>query len=172
MFSGCTMLTDITIPNGVKCIGNSAFRNCSHLEHIVIPSGVISIGENAFIGCKALKNIVLPGNLESIGARGFRSCSQLTDLTIPSNVKYVGSSAFALSNNLTVRVLDGADTSRWETDWDILCNVEREEKTVETNSDFDIEKEIKKLISQNTVSIDDFASKNRQKGIFGRLRKK
>ena len=172
MFSGCTMLTDITIPNGVKCIGNSAFKNCSHIEHIVIPSGVTGIGENAFLGCKALKNIVLPSNLESIGARGFQSCSQLTDLTIPSNVKYVGSGAFAISNNLTVRVLDGTDTSKWETDWDILCNVEREEKAVETDSDFYIEKEIKKLISQNTVSLDDLDSKKRQKGIFGLFRKK
>ena len=37
VFSGCTSLTSITIPNSVTSIGNSVFSGCTSLTSITIP---------------------------------------------------------------------------------------------------------------------------------------
>ena len=61
-FTGCTGLSDITIPNGVTVIGRSAFYKCSGLTHITIPKGVDKIESHAFSGCSSLKRVSIPGN--------------------------------------------------------------------------------------------------------------
>ncbi|MBQ4204030.1 MAG: leucine-rich repeat protein, partial [Thermoguttaceae bacterium] len=38
----------MVLPDGVKCIGEVAFRGCSSLTSIVLPSGVKSIGDFTF----------------------------------------------------------------------------------------------------------------------------
>jgi hypothetical protein len=48
------VLTSISIPNSIVCIGNEAFRTCDSLTSIVIPDSVTSIGNNAFTGCSSL----------------------------------------------------------------------------------------------------------------------
>ena len=50
MFSGCTSLSDITIPSTVTVIGHNAFDGCSSLTSINIPAGVTQIYGNAFTG--------------------------------------------------------------------------------------------------------------------------
>ena len=44
----------MTIPEGVKEIGDSAFRGCANLTSVTIPEGVTEIGRHAFYGCKKL----------------------------------------------------------------------------------------------------------------------
>lgn len=46
-FNGCTELTSVIIPNGVKTIGGKAFYN-TNLKSITIGTGVLSIGKDAF----------------------------------------------------------------------------------------------------------------------------
>ena len=48
---------DISIPDGVKTIGCSAFAGNSDLISITIPDSVTSIGKNAFVTCSELKKI-------------------------------------------------------------------------------------------------------------------
>ena len=50
-FSGCTSLTDITIPDIVTSIGAYAFESCKLLSSIIIPNSVISIDAYAFKDC-------------------------------------------------------------------------------------------------------------------------
>lgn len=50
----------LTIPDGVTCVGESAFENCTTLTSVAIPLSVTSIGEYAFSGCTGL-TIVLMG---------------------------------------------------------------------------------------------------------------
>ena len=59
MFSGCSSLTSITIPNSVKSSGEEAFKNCSALISVTINNSITSIGWNAFYGCHKLNSIVI-----------------------------------------------------------------------------------------------------------------
>ena len=48
MFYGCTVLTGVTIPDGVNSIGYSTFCGCTGLTSIAIPERVTAIGDEAF----------------------------------------------------------------------------------------------------------------------------
>ena len=55
-----TSVTSITIPNGVRSIGPSAFSSCTSLTSITIPNSVTSIGGYAFSGCTSLTSVTIP----------------------------------------------------------------------------------------------------------------
>ena len=77
-------ITEITAQHLADCtkISNYAFINCRGrgLTEITIPNSVTSIGESAFSGCSNLTNITIPDNITSIGNRTFASCSKLTTI--------------------------------------------------------------------------------------------
>jgi hypothetical protein len=50
-FSGCTGLTEVTIPNSVTSIGERTFYGCKGLTEVTIPNSVTEIGKYAFEGC-------------------------------------------------------------------------------------------------------------------------
>jgi len=64
VFSYCSSLTSITIPNSVTSIGEYAFTDCSSLTSITIPNSVTSIGEYAFSYCSSLENVIFYGKQE------------------------------------------------------------------------------------------------------------
>lgn len=79
-FSGCTALTTITLPAGLKSIGKSAFSSCAKLTTVNLPDGIESIGEEAFKGCANLGGLCIPASVTSIGKDAFSGCSALTDV--------------------------------------------------------------------------------------------
>lgn len=122
-FRGCKYLTSVTIPDGVKRIGNDAFHNCEALSSIVIPASVTSIGNHAFYGCN-FTSLEIPSSVTSIGRYAFSSspnletvnipegitsieqgtfynCPKLQPVTIPSSVKSIGESAFYACSNIS-----------------------------------------------------------------------
>lgn len=72
------------VPNSVKCIANSAFRN-SLMYEVVLPKNLKRIEACAFRGSH-LRTVELPG-LEHIGEDAFSHC-HLRRLTIPSHLKF------------------------------------------------------------------------------------
>ncbi len=50
-------LSEYTIPDGVKVIGDYAFSNCTGLASVTIPNSVTSIGAGAFYGCTGLTSV-------------------------------------------------------------------------------------------------------------------
>lgn len=82
MFYGCTALKSLAdLPDGIKTIGDVAFKGCSSLSEITIPSTVISIGASAFDGT-ALTTIDIPWNVAEIGDGAFTNCAALTDINV------------------------------------------------------------------------------------------
>ena len=93
-FSGCSGLTSVDIPNSVTSIGEFTFQNCKGLASITIPSSVTSIGEGTFYGCSGLKSITIPNSVTSIGKDAFYDCSGLIEVDIPNSVTSIGERAF------------------------------------------------------------------------------
>ena len=84
----------VVIENGVKNIGNKAFRNCVKLTSVEIPSSVTSIGDDAFSGCYNLTSVEIPNFVTSIGNWAFEDCQLITSIEIPSSVTSIGDWAF------------------------------------------------------------------------------
>ena len=89
-----TELTDYTIKEGTRFIGNSAFIECKSLSSITIPDSVISIGDATFQGCSSLSSITISSSVTSIGGYAFSRCTALSSITIPNSVTSVGEGAF------------------------------------------------------------------------------
>ena len=110
-FSGCSGLTNITIPDSVTSIGDYAFHGCSSLTNITIPNSVTSIGDYAFRGCSSLTSITIPNSLTSMGNDAFSGCSGLTSITIPDTVSTIGGGAFGGCSGLTSITIPDSVTS-------------------------------------------------------------
>ena len=93
-------LREVELPEGLSCIGASAFCDSPELTEVKIPSTVTKIKDGAFSGCTRLTKIELPPQLEEVGYSSFYGCSGLTEITIPSSVKTILSGAFEECYNL------------------------------------------------------------------------
>ena len=93
-FRDCSSLTSFTLPSSLQSIGDSAFRDCSSLTSLTLPSSLQSIGDSAFYGCKSLRSLTLPSSLQSIGNSAFYGCKSLRPLTLPSSLQSIGYWAF------------------------------------------------------------------------------
>ena len=87
-------LREVELPQGLSCIGASAFCDSPELTEVKIPSTVTKIKDSAFSRCTGLTKIELPPQLEEVGYSSFYGCSGLTEITIPSSVKTIRSGAF------------------------------------------------------------------------------
>lgn len=99
-FNGKIGLLEITLPAGLKAIGNNAFNGCFALRNeVTIPAGVETIGSYAFAGCKNAKfNPALPETLTAIGDYAFQNCANLYAVTLPASLQTIGAHAFEASN--------------------------------------------------------------------------
>ena len=110
----CVYLTDVTICDGVKSIGASAFYGCTSLTTIVIPDSVTDIGDYAFMDCTSLTGVYIDdipawcemdfgylANPLYYAHNLYLNGNLVTDLTIPDGVTHVGSSAFENCTSLT-----------------------------------------------------------------------
>ena len=124
MFGKCTGLKKVTLKNGVRSIGEDAFRDCSSLEGVIFENTVLEkISDGAFGGCSALSSIVLPDSvteiernaffetglrniqlpekLTLIGGGAFCNCKNLKQVQLPPQLKELGEGAFFNCENLT-----------------------------------------------------------------------
>lgn len=100
-------LTSVAIPIGVTTIDEYAFGDCDFLVGVAIPSSVTTIGTDAFSGCDSLASIALPFGVTTIGANAFDDCDLLAEVAIPSSVTTIGASAFSYAPLATVHVEPG-----------------------------------------------------------------
>ncbi len=91
---GMVSLTNVTIPDGVKTIGDNAFNGCG-VTKLVLPDSVTRIGKEAFRDCGSLEEVKLSKSLTDIGDRTFSECSALKQMDIPEGVTTIGMQAFS-----------------------------------------------------------------------------
>ena len=78
----------------VTSIGNSVFSDCSSLQSVTIPNSVTNIGDNAFSWCEKLQSVIIPESVTSIENDVFMACTGLQSVTIPNSVTRIGDTAF------------------------------------------------------------------------------
>ena len=100
-FCDCSSLTSLTLPSSLQSIGGGAFWGCSSLSSLTLPSSLQSIGNGAFWNCSSLTSLTLPSSLQSIGDRAFCGCESLSSLTLPSSLQSIGNDAFEYCNSLS-----------------------------------------------------------------------
>ena len=107
-FKRCEFLTNINIPNSVTNIGYEAFDCCVSLTSINIPDSVTNIGNKAFSSCVSLTSINIPDSVTNIGNEAFWGCESLTSINIPNSVTNIGDNAFMNCKSLTsIKIPDG-----------------------------------------------------------------
>ncbi len=90
----------VNIPDNVRIIGNSAFKECEKLEEVNFSSNVISLRDEAFRGCKSIKNVHLPENIQYVGESNFRDCISMQSLIIENGNIEIGERTFENCRNL------------------------------------------------------------------------
>ena len=111
VFSSCTDLTSIEIPNSVTSIGMCAFDDCTSLISVTIGNGVTSIEASAFRKCRGLTSVSIPNSVTSVGNNAFSNCSGLTSVTIGNSVTTIGNYAFYNCTRLTTFTIGNGVTS-------------------------------------------------------------
>lgn len=92
-FCECKKLKKIKIPEGVQAILDAGFYG-SGLTQITIPDTVKTLGDNLFLDCFQLKQVRLPSHLSVIRSGLFLNCKKLGHIKIPKTVTVVYMSAF------------------------------------------------------------------------------
>ncbi len=110
-FDYCENLISISIPNSVTRIGQNAFYYCTSLTSIVIPDGVKSIEAFAFGLCSNLENASMPNSVAEIGESAFYMCSQLKQITLPPLLKEIPPSVFSDCSNLETVIMSDSITT-------------------------------------------------------------
>ena len=87
------------------------FSGCSKLETVIMPNTITTIDGYAFQNCSTLVNITLSNSVSRIDARAFVGCSNLTNLTIPKSVTYIGTYALTSLKEATYE----GTMNEWET---------------------------------------------------------
>ena len=129
MFSGCSALSSIALPDSVTeiekyaffetglrniqlpekltLIGAYAFCNCKNLEQVQLPSQLKELGNGAFSSCENLTQIQLPAQLNKLGTDAFRNCTSLDKIDIPAGLKQIESATFCNTGLTSVTLHEG-----------------------------------------------------------------
>ena len=96
----------VSLPEGLKKLGESTFRGCDKMISIDMPNGITEIEDYTFESCRSLEKIVLPENLAKIGHSAFSGCSKMEDVQFPLSLKEIGNYVFSGCYSLTAIILN------------------------------------------------------------------
>lgn len=88
-FRGSTAISSVSIGKDVKIIGYGAFENCSSLSRISMSDSVESIGTAAFSGDSALTAFTIGSGLKVLDSAAFAGCTSLKTVSIPNNSRFI-----------------------------------------------------------------------------------
>lgn len=105
VFENAYWLTEITLPNTLQRIEDSAFSG-SLLEKIDLPDSVFRIGSFAFHATR-LREITFPERITNLPNSVLYGCMFLERVTLPSKLTTIGQEAFCSSSISEIRIPDG-----------------------------------------------------------------
>lgn len=93
MFSDCTSLKTIKLPNACIEIGTGAFSGCTNLTSIENTSQITKLGGGAFLNCPSLKSFVCD-DLISLGGYAFQNCISISSIELGNSLSVIPENAF------------------------------------------------------------------------------
>lgn len=132
-----TTITSCTIHESTKVISYSAFNGCTNesFSSITIPNGVRSIGEKAFYNCTRFTEIELPDSVEFIDTSAFSSCSAIESVTLGVGLIYIGADAFSSINRADAVLYYTGNNKAW-VKVDIIVSMTSTTNTANKNNAF------------------------------------
>ncbi len=91
-------IREVTLPEGLQSVGNSAFYYCSKLTALELPGSVQTLGGSALC-MTAVEQVNLPEGLLAIGSNCF-AYTPLKTVTLPASLAFLGAGAFSPCDNL------------------------------------------------------------------------
>lgn len=67
----------VTVPDGIRVIGDEAFKSNTSVVNVVLPDSVEEICYRAFYGCSNLQSVNLPETMTALGKQAFYNCKKL-----------------------------------------------------------------------------------------------
>lgn len=115
IFEGCTSLTDISLPEGLKEIYSSAFGYCTALKKLEIPASVEYVSPLFLQGSSAMESLTVAEGNQTYRSEGNCIIRREDDAlvagcrasTIPESVKSIGNDAFCFCYGLTEITIPG-----------------------------------------------------------------
>lgn len=99
-FAQVTNLTELTLPESTKYIGDNAFEGATAITKIA-GSGIVAVGNQAFKNCTSIEVMDVMSSLTLIGAEAFRA-SGIRTITFPQSLTTIGAGAFADCKHLAL----------------------------------------------------------------------
>ena len=96
-FSFCTEIRHVLVENGVKIVGEAAWRCCRQLQIVHLPDTVASLLHGAFSRCQQ---------------EAFYKCISLKEISTPPSLLYIARHAFAGCTHLRI-ILKQGKSSTW-----------------------------------------------------------
>lgn len=92
-FANCESVTSVNLPSSLQAIGTAAFEN-TQLTSLTIPENVTTLGAGAFSGMGSLEEITINGQVTDLQTLMFRNCTNLKKVTFPASLETIGDGAF------------------------------------------------------------------------------
>ena len=94
-FGSCNNLRSLTLPTGLKHLGEYSLAYCESLESVSIPDGnLTALPDFAFYEDTYLSEVNLPSTIRTFGNGCFENCESLESINLPDSLKYIGEEAF------------------------------------------------------------------------------
>jgi len=168
IFSQCTSLSSITIPENVSFIGEQVFNGCSKLFSIKVEEGnrrydsrsncnaIIETATNSILaGCNGT---TIPNDVTSIGAYSFYSCWGLSSIDIPNSVTSIGTYSFWGCSGLTSITIGKSVTSIGSNAFQNCSNLSSVTFHCTSIKNWFSHSEVKDVVlGDEVISIDDYA---------------
>ena len=94
MFSYCTGLEEVYLPDNIESVGLWGFRGCSSLKKVRFSEKLSQVSDYGFSECTSLDNVVFPASMTSVADNSFSNCTSLKKLDLGKSLMIIGPAAF------------------------------------------------------------------------------